>query len=186
MVSCPLVNSEAQSREPRAARSYTPLMPAARLALTLDSLDVGALTSAVTREATAPTGAIASFVGLVRGENLGRPVRFLEYEGYEPLALRAFERIEREIHSHWTETSLGLHHRLGRLDIGQASIVIVVASPHRAAGFAACRYAIERVKQIVPIWKHEHFEGGESWIEGATADPDDETARAEALRRACA
>jgi molybdopterin synthase catalytic subunit len=161
-------------------------MPAARLALTVDALDLGALTEAVTADATAPKGAIASFVGLVRGENLGRRVRFLEYEGYEPLALRAFERIEEEIHAHWADASLGLHHRLGRLDVGEASIVIVIASPHRAAGFAACRYAIERVKQIVPIWKHEHFEGGESWIEGATADPDDETAREEALRRACA
>ena len=119
--------------------------------------------------------------------DLGRRVRFLEYEGYEPLALRAFERIEQEIHSHWVAATLGLHHRLGRLEIGEASIAIVVASPHRAEGFAACRYAIERVKQIVPIWKHEHFEGGASSMdEGATADPDDESARAEALRRACA
>ena len=89
-------------------------------------------------------------MGLVRGENLGRRVRFLEYEGYEPLALRAFLRIEQEIHARWAEVTLGLHHRLGRLEIGEASIVIVVASPHRAEAFAACRYAIERVKQIVP------------------------------------
>jgi molybdopterin synthase catalytic subunit len=161
-------------------------MPAARLALTLDPLDVVTVTTAVTESAGGTTGAITSFIGLVRGDNLGRRVRFLEYEGYEPLALRAFERIEREIHGHWVSATLGLHHRLGRLDIGEASIAIVVASPHRADGFAACRYAIERVKQIVPIWKHEHFAGGASWIEGATADPDDERARAEALRRACA
>jgi molybdopterin synthase catalytic subunit len=165
--------------------TYTPLMPAARLALTVHPLDVVTVTTAVTESARS-TGAIASFIGLVRGENLGRRVRFLEYEGYEPLALRAFERIEQEIHSQWVAATLGLHHRLGRLDIGEASIAIVVAAPHRAEGFAACRYAIERVKQIVPIWKHEHFEGGASWIEGATADPDDESARAEALRRACA
>jgi molybdopterin synthase catalytic subunit len=161
-------------------------MPAARLALTLDPLDVVTVTTAVTESAGGTTGAITSFIGLVRGDNLGRRVRLLEYEGYEPLALRAFERIEREIHGHWVSATLGLHHRLGRLDIGEASIAIVVASPHRADGFAACRYAIERVKQIVPIWKHEHFDGGASWIEGATADPEDESARAEALRRACA
>jgi molybdopterin synthase catalytic subunit len=161
-------------------------MPAARLALTVSPLDLVTVTAAVTKSSTGTAGAIASFIGLVRGENLGRRVRFLEYEGYEPLALRAFERIEQEIHAHWAGATLGLHHRLGRLEIGEASIAIVVASPHRAEGFAACRYAIERVKQIVPIWKHEHFEGGASWIEGSTADPDDERARAEALRRACA
>ena len=160
-------------------------MAAARLALTVDALDVATVTRAVTAAAAAPTGAVASFVGLARGENLGRRVRFLEYEGYEPLALRAFERIEREIQERWPDATLGLHHRLGRMDIGEASVVIVVVSPHRSEGFAACRYAIERVKQIVPIWKHEHFEGGESWIEGATADPEDAVARAEALRRAC-
>ena len=73
-----------------------------------------------------------------------------------------------------------------RLEIGEASVVIAVATPHRADAFAACRYAIERIKQIVPIWKHEHFDGGEVWIEGATADPDDEAARDAALKAACA
>ena len=114
----------------------------------------------------------------MRGENLGRRVHYLEYEAYEPLALRAFERIERRSRERWPGGALGLHHRLGRLDVGEASVAIVVVSPHRREAFAACRYAIERVKQIVPIWKHEHFDGGETWIEGATADPDDEAARA--------
>jgi molybdopterin synthase catalytic subunit len=75
---------------------------------------------------------------------------------------------------------------VGRLDIGEASIAIVAVSAHRGAAFAACRYAIERVKQIAPVWKHEHFEGGDVWIEGATAQPDDEAAREEARKRACA
>jgi len=79
-----------------------------------------------------------------------------------------------------------MHHRIGRLAIGEASIVIAAASAHRADAFAASRYAIERVKQIVPIWKHEFFDGGEVWIEGATANPDDQEARAEAQRIACA
>ena len=157
-----------------------------RLALTVDHLDVGVLTKAVVDAANAPTGAITSFVGLVRGENLGRRVRFLDYEGYEPLALRAFQRIEQEILERWADTTLGLHHRLGRMEIGEASIVIVIASAHRGDGFAACRYAIERVKQIVPIWKREHFEGGEVWLEGATADPEDALARESAYRIACA
>ena len=79
-----------------------------------------------------------------------------------------------------------MHHRIGRLAIGEASVAIAAASPHRADAFAACRYAIERVKQIVPIWKHEYFEGGDVWIEGATADPDDVAAREAAMRIACA
>ena len=76
---------------------------------------------------------------------------------------------------------VAVHHRTGRLEIGEASIIIAAASPHRADAFAACRYTIERVKQIVPIWKHEHFEGGDVWLEGATADPDDEAARADGV-----
>jgi molybdopterin synthase catalytic subunit len=130
-------------------------------------------------------GALVTFVGLVRNHNLNRKVRYLEYEGYEPLALRAFERIAGEIGVRWPGVRLALHHRIGRLEIGEASVAIVAASPHRADAFAACRYAIERVKQIAPIWKREFFEGGDVWIEGATADPDDDRARAEAERVAC-
>ena len=87
---------------------------------------------------------------------------------------------------HWPGARVGVHHRIGRLELGEASIVIAAASAHRADAFAACRYTIERVKQIVPIWKHEHFDGGDVWLEGATADPDDETARQTAYRIACA
>lgn len=160
-------------------------MRAERLALTADVLSVEALTRVVLDAAGRPLGAVATFVGLVRSENLGRTVTFLEYEAYGPLALKAFARIDEEARAHWPSVILGLHHRTGRLEIGEASIAIVAASPHRAEAFAACRYAIERVKQIAPIWKHEHFDGGETWIEGATADPDDDEARGEARRRAC-
>ena len=161
-------------------------MGATRLGLTADVLSVDSLTRTVLDTADGPVGAVATFVGLVRGENLGRKVAFLEYEAYEALALKAFARIDEEARAAWPSITLGLHHRTGRLEIGEASIAIVVASAHRGEAFAACRYAIERVKQIAPIWKHEHFDGGEVWIEGATADPDDETARGEARRRACA
>ena len=131
-------------------------------------------------------GAIAAFVGVVRNHNAGRSVRYLEYEAYEALALRAFERIAAEVGARWPGVRLALHHRLGRLEIGQASVAIAAASAHRADAFAACRYTIERVKQIAPIWKREFFDGGDVWIEGATADPDDAGARAEAERVACA
>lgn len=131
-------------------------------------------------------GAIATFIGVVRDNNLNRRVTHLEYEAYEPMAVRALEQICREAGTEWPGTRIAVHHRTGRLTIGEASIVIAAASPHRAAAFAASRYVIERVKQIVPIWKHEFFEGGEVWIEGATANPHDEAARLEAVRRACA
>ena len=81
---------------------------------------------------------------------------------------------------------IAIHHRVGRIDVGEASVALAAASAHRGDAFAACRYAIERVKQIVPIWKREHFAGGEVWLEGATADPDDEGARQAAQRIACA
>jgi molybdopterin synthase catalytic subunit len=110
---------------------------------------------------------------------------WLDYEAYAPLAERAFERIAAEAGGRWGSVRLAIHHRTGRLEIGEASVAIAAASPHRADAFAACRFAIERVKQIAPIWKHEHFDGGEVWVEGATARPDDEAAKAEALSRAC-
>ena len=130
-------------------------------------------------------GAVATFIGNVRDSNAGRRVHWLDYEAYAPLAIRSFERIAEEARGRWPETRVAIHHRTGRVAIGEASIVIAAASPHRADAFAAARYAIERVKQIAPIWKHEHFEGGEVWIEGATADPHDEAARQEAFDRAC-
>ena len=135
--------------------------------------------------ATGTDGAVATFLGLVRNHNAGRQVQYLEYEAFEPLALRAFERISEEISGHWPGVRLALHHRIGRIEIGDASVAIAAASAHRAEAFSACRYTIERVKQIAPIWKREFFEGGDVWIEGATADPEDERARADAERVAC-
>ena len=146
-------------------------------------LSLEPLVSAVASESDGVDGAIATFLGLVRNHNQGRRVRYLEYEAYEPLALKAFERIDDEVRRRWPGVRMALHHRTGRLEIGEASVAIVTASPHRGDGFAACRYVIERVKQI---WKREFFEGGDVWIEGATADPDDQRARAEAERIACA
>lgn len=158
-------------------------MPA--VALTSSPLDLHLLVREVAGAGTAD-GAIAIFVGVVRDNNQGRQVAFLEYEAYEPLAVRALQRIQDEAREVWPSTRLGVHHRTGRIELSEASIIIVAASPHRADAFAACRYAIERVKQIVPIWKHEHFEGGDVWLEGATANPEDEAARAEAHRIASA
>ena len=171
-------------------------MPTPPYAVTTAPLDLDALVRAVSdlgahdahqrvEAAGEPVGpgAVITFVGVVRNANAGRRVLRLEYEGYEPLAVRAFERIGREVGDRWT-VRLAVHHRLGRLEIGEASVIIAAASPHRADAFAACRYVIERIKQIAPIWKHEFFEGGDVWIEGATADTEDEGARDAAYRLA--
>ena len=155
------------------------------VAVTSAPLDLVALTAELAGGGTGD-GAVAAFTGLVRNHNQGRRVLFLVYEAYEPLALRALSRIAEEARAIWPGVRLGVHHRIGRLEIGEASIIIVAASAHRGDAFAACRYTIERVKQIVPIWKHEHFEGGEVWLEGATADPDDQDARRAAQKIACA
>jgi len=151
-------------------------------------LDLDHLIAAVSSSADEPgsDGAVVTFVGLVRNHNVGRRVRYLEYEAYEPLALKTFERIASEVRERWPGARLALHHRVGRLEIGEASVAIAAASAHRGDAYAACRYAIERVKQIAPIWKREFFEGGDVWIEGAVADPADEQARAAAERIACA
>ena len=148
-------------------------------------LDLAALTHEIAG-AGASDGAVAAFIGLVRDHNQGRRVSFLEYEAYEPLAIRALQRILDEAREAWPAARVGVHHRIGRIELGDASVIIVAASAHRADAFAACRYTIERVKQIVPIWKHEHFEGGDVWLEGATADPEDDAARQAAHRIACA
>ena len=156
------------------------------LRITTDVLDAALVANRVTAAKEAGrSGAIATFIGTVRGGNLGRRVVALEYEAYEPLALKVLARITEEAAREWPSADLAIHHRVGRLLPGEASIVIVSASPHRADAFAACRYAIERVKQIAPIWKREIFDGGQVWVDGATTAPDDDSARTAALRRAC-
>jgi molybdopterin synthase catalytic subunit len=153
-----------------------------RHAITAAPLDATVVVAAVAGDGD---GAVTTFIGLVRDRNAGREVRWLDYEAYAPLALKSFAQIEAEAAATWPDARLAIHHRTGRVGIGEASVAIAAASPHRADAFAACRYAIERVKQIAPIWKHEHFAGGEVWIEGATADASDGAARAAALERAC-
>ena len=168
-------------------RAYTETVE--RFVVTSQILSVEALSRLVESEVQGHgegCGGLCVFVGVVRATHKGRRVRYLEYEGYEPLALKVFDQIDREAHAHWPDTLVAIHHRLGRLEVGEASVVIVAGAAHRASAFQASRYAIERVKQIAPIWKHEYFVDGDAWVEGATADPADERARQEALVRACA
>lgn len=131
-------------------------------------------------------GAVASFLGVVRATHKGRRVRYLVYEAHDALAVKTFGRIAAEVAETWPNAVLAIHHRTGRLDIGEASVAIAAAAAHRAEAFHVCRYAIERVKQIAPVWKHEYFEDGDDWVEGPVADPTDARMRQDALATACA
>jgi molybdopterin synthase catalytic subunit len=116
-------------------------------------------------------GAICTFQGVVRDSNLGRSVDHLEYEAYEVMAVAAMEAIASTVRERWRGAEVALVHRLGRLEIGEASVVIAVAHPHRGEAFAACRYAIDALKTSVPIWKKEFWADGSSWIEGVPPHP---------------
>jgi molybdopterin synthase catalytic subunit len=150
--------------------------------ISVDPLDAMAIAALVSSHST---GGLTSFTGIVRDHNAGRRVLWIDYEAHAPLARTVFARIGVEARERWPGAEIAIHHRIGRVDVGEASVVIAAASAHRADAFAACRFAIERVKQIAPVWKHEHFEGGDVWIEGAIADPDDEAALRVAFERAC-
>jgi molybdopterin synthase catalytic subunit len=110
-------------------------------------------------------GAILAFAGVVRNHSRGRRVLYLEYDAYRPMAESEMRRIGEEAARRW-ECCVALQHRVGRLEIGEASVLVVVSAAHRAAAFEACRYAIDTLKETVPIWKKEVWEGGEVWIEG--------------------
>ncbi|TMA28194.1 MAG: molybdopterin converting factor subunit 1 [Deltaproteobacteria bacterium] len=111
----------------------------------------------------ADCGAVVSFLGTVRSTNRGKTVVRLEYEAYEPMALRVFDQIASTARERW-QARLAIHHRIGALEPGELSVVIAAAAPHRADAFEACRFAIESLKKEAPIWKHEIYPDGSSWV----------------------
>jgi len=127
-----------------------------------EPIDLAALNSASPRD-----GALCLFVGVVRNENAGKAVLRLEYEAYEEMALPLMADIESEVRGRWPVTEVRMVHRLGPLAIGEASVAVAVASPHRAEAFAACRYAIDTLKAKVPIWKKEFYADGSLWLQNA-------------------
>lgn len=141
--------------------------PAAVL-LTREPLDSGALRRAANRPGA---GAVIVFEGVVRSPSMGKDVRWLEYEAYEAMAIAQMETIVAEAHSGWSVSAVYLHHRLGRIDVGETSVIAVASAPHREEAFAACRHLIERLKADVPIWKKEVFADGSEWV-GAPCDHD--------------
>lgn len=128
--------------------------------------------AALERAASSPAaGALVTFAGTTRQTNAGRQVMRLEYEAYEPMALREMHKLAREAANRWPIVRIAIAHRIGVVEIGETSVAIAVAAAHRAEAFEACRFAIDRLKEVVPIWKKEHFEGGEIWIGCQTSHP---------------
>lgn len=121
----------------------------------------------VHQEASHPgNGAVVVMSGTVRDNTNGRPVDYLEYQAYEPMALKVFADIARQIQHRWPDAnSVVIHHRIGKLRIGEISVLVAVGTPHRAEGFAACQFAIDTLKHNAPIWKKEYWRDGTSaWV----------------------
>ncbi|TVQ61247.1 MAG: molybdenum cofactor biosynthesis protein MoaE [Spirulina sp. DLM2.Bin59] len=124
------------------------------------------------RAAIAANGAVVVMSGTVRSQTQGRPVRYLEYQAYTPMALEVFRAIATQIRHQWPDTNrVVIHHRTGRLQIGEISVLVAVGCPHRREAFAACEYAIDTLKHNAPIWKKEHFaDGSTTWVSIAACE----------------
>lgn len=132
-------------------------------ALTREAIDARAIAGRLQR---GEDGAVVCFEGVVRNNSQGRATRFLDYECYEPMAIQTMAEIGRAIAAAYPIGRIAMVHRLGRLEIGETSVAIVVTAPHRRPAFEAALEAIDRLKRLVPIWKKEYFAGGEVWVEG--------------------
>jgi molybdopterin synthase catalytic subunit len=131
--------------------------------VTEEALDPQRLTDLVRRD---EAGAVVLFHGVVRNHSQGRRVLHLEYDAYPSMALKKMRQVAEEVRSRWSITDIAISHRIGRLGIGETSLLVAVSAPHRREAFEACHHAVDRIKEIVPVWKKETWEGGESWVEG--------------------
>ena len=131
-------------------------------------IDVSVVSGAVAHPAA---GAVVTFVGTTRDHNDGRRVIRLEYEAYPEMALAEMRKIGETAQQRWPIQRIAIVHRIGVVPIGAASVAIAVSAAHRRAAFEACHFSIDRLKEVVPIWKKEHFEGGEVWIGSQTGTP---------------
>jgi molybdopterin synthase catalytic subunit len=131
-------------------------------------IDIAAVSAAVSDPGT---GATVTFLGTTRDHNDGRKVLRLEYEAYADMAIAEMRKIGDAAKEQWPVAAVAIVHRVGVVPIGEASVVIAVSAAHRRAAFEACHFAIDRLKEVVPIWKKEHFEGGEVWIGSQQGEP---------------
>ena len=129
--------------------------------LSTEPLDLRAAVAEVESE---DAGAVATFIGTVRRRSRGRAVLCLEYEAYEEMAEQMLRTLAAELKARHTLTEIAIHHRVGRVEIGEPSVVIAVSAPHRAPALEACREAIDTLKETIPLWKKEVYEGGAEWI----------------------
>ncbi|HJO81139.1 MAG: molybdenum cofactor biosynthesis protein MoaE [SAR202 cluster bacterium] len=129
--------------------------------ITHDELDAKRIADLVADDGA---GAVITFLGTTRDNTAGRQVRFLEYEAYRPMADQQLAKVAEEMSERWDLKGVAISHRLGRLAIGETSLVVAVSSAHRCDAYEASAFSIDRIKQIVPIWKKEFFEGGEVWV----------------------
>jgi molybdopterin synthase catalytic subunit len=136
--------------------------------VTQDILDGQSLVDAVQRD---ECGAVNLFYGIVRNNSEGRDVERLEYEAHESMALKKLREVADETKQRFPDISeVGIWHRVGTLEIGETSLLVAVASPHRKEAFEACHWCVDRVKEVVPVWKKEHWAGGSAWVEGHVVD----------------
>ena len=134
--------------------------------ITRDPLDDALMRSLVGEATHASDGGVVTFEGVVRDHARGKRIRDLEYAAYPEMAEQMMATIAAEVAERWQTDHVAIVHRIGRLEISECSVVVVVACPHRAEAFEACRYAIDTLKTTVPIWKKEVAEDGEEWVEG--------------------
>ena len=136
--------------------------------VTADPLDSERLVAAVRQD---ESGALVLFYGVARNHSEGRRVRALEYDAYPEMAEKKLREVADEVRGRWPVTGIGVYHRTGRLAIGEASLLVAVSAAHRREAFEACHYAVDRIKETVPIWKKEIWEDGEgAWVEGHPVD----------------
>ena len=144
--------------------------PNPRMLITDEPLDAEKVTAMVANTAN---GGVVTFQGVTRDETGGRTVVRLDYEAYPEMAYKTLQQIFDEVEERWGITDLALAHRIGRLELGEASLVVAVGAAHRAEAFAAAMYVVDRLKEIVPIWKKEFFEDGSVWVAlGSSAPPE--------------
>lgn len=129
--------------------------------LTEDPIDV---TDVMERVVRPEAGAISTFIGIAREYTNGKRTLFLEYQAYPSMAEKMLQKIGKEVEENWGNASIAIVHRIGRLEISEIAVAIAVSTPHRKEAFAASHYAINRIKELVPIWKKEYWEDGSEWI----------------------
>ncbi|MCH2525349.1 MAG: molybdenum cofactor biosynthesis protein MoaE [Dehalococcoidia bacterium] len=133
--------------------------------ITSDPLEPNSVTEIVRNNSN---GAVITFLGTTRDSTDGKNVNYLEYEAYQPMAQNMIQQIFDEVKERWEIEDLAISHRLGKVEIGEISMVVAISSPHRKQAFEAGQYSIDRIKEIVPIWKKEFFDNGEEWVGSET------------------